>query len=164
MISLCLTENTLRRARKATRLVAACIYIKRPFLKPFFNWNAFIIQCLVHANHMTKYHPYYEGRKNNWIFTCSPTVQGPLQLTTHNIFMAYYRPTPLEVSVEKPFLDSTADMKSYRTNLNYLCHLAFPPNNFQNWGDLQRESCTTGRLFLWCKIVTTHHTSPVGHL
>lgn len=54
MTSLCL---------KATSSVAACIYIKRPLLKPFFNWNAFIIQCLVHANHITKYHPYYKGKK-----------------------------------------------------------------------------------------------------
>jgi len=61
--------------------------------------------------------------------------------------MAYYKPTPLEVSMTKAFLGSAAEMKSHRTNLNGLCHLTFPPNHFRNWGDLQKESCPTDRYF-----------------
>lgn len=58
---------------------------------------------------------------------CSTTLfQGPLQYTSHSIFMAYYRSIPLEVSMAKPFLGSAVqEMKPNRSNLN--CHLTFPP-------------------------------------
>lgn len=127
MISLCLTENALKRPSKAMSPVAIHIYIRRPLLKAIFQLQCIDYVMLVHANHLTKYHPYHRGRKNNRIFMCSTTLfQGPLQHTSHSIFMAYYRSIPLEVSMAKPFLGSAVqEMKPNRSN--FIRHLTFPP-------------------------------------
>lgn len=122
--------------------VAAHIYIRRHLLKAIFQLQCIYYLMLSSCLPLTKYHPYYRGRKNNWIFMCSTTLfQGPLHYTSHSIFMAYYRSIPLEVSMAKPFLGSAVqEMKPHMSNLN--CHLTFPPpppNHIQNWGDLQTE-------------------------
>ena len=156
---------TLKTARKATSSAAACIYIKRCFLKPFFNWNAFIIQCLVHANHMTKYHLYYEGRKNNWTFTCSPTPSSPTivhepqhiygLLQTHTTGSEHDKGLPRQRCRD----EISQDQSEWSLSFN------LSPKPFSKLGRFAEGKLSHRQVFLWYVLVSTHNTtSPLGHL
>lgn len=166
MVSLCLTENTLKRARKARSSVATCIYIKIPFLKLSFNWYAFIIQCLVHADHTTKPPPVLQREKKQSDFpvlTHTPSMTTIVHKPQHIYGLLQTHTTGSECgkAILRQHCRDEIPQDQLELSLSFNLH----PKSFSKQGTFAERRLSHRQVFLWYKTVPTpHNTSPVGHI
>lgn len=140
MISLCLTENVLKRPRKATSSVAAYIYTRRPFLKATFQLQGIYYLMLSSCYPFDKIPPILQREKKQLDFhvlthSLSRTTVVNKPQNIHGLLQIH--PTGSEYGkalIRQCCLRDEIPQEQSELSLNLPA-----PNHIQNWRDLQRD-------------------------